>query len=247
MKSVEILKAVNIKKTFSEKKVLRGVSFSIEKGEIASIVGVSGSGKSTIFNCVAGTVIPDSGEIFINGSLKNGVQGEVGYMLQDDLLLPHMTIEENVALPLLLGGMKKKEALLKVRNFFELFGLKGTEKNYPKALSGGMRQRAALFRTAMCEREIILLDEPFSKLDKITKSSLHLWLIDMVSELSLTALFITHDMEEAVFLSDRVFVLGENGTIKAEIKIERPRSKRDNFIFSESFLEYHKKIADFFR
>lgn len=243
MTSYPKLEIKNLKKSFKDKEVLRDISFELNTGEIISIVGESGSGKSTIFNIIAGFLMPDSGLVSLYGRSIIGVKGEVSYMLQDDLLLPHMTIEENIILPLILNGTKKDEAIEEISPYFKDFGLSGTEKDFPKTLSGGMRQRAALFRTVMNRKEIILLDEPFNRLDKMTKDSLHRYFLEISSKHTLSSIFITHDMEEAIFLSDRVLVL-KDGTISDEIEIERSRPRDYDFYFTNEFLEYHRRISE---
>lgn len=164
-------------------------------------------------------------------------------MLQKDLLLPYRTIEDNVALPLMLKGMKKREARMKISPMFSQFGLEGTQKKYPSQLSGGMRQRAALFRTYMFSKDVALLDEPFSALDTITKSSMHKWYLGIMEQIRLSTLFITHDIDEAILISDRIYLLsGSPGEIKGEIIIKEPKPRRDDFNLTEEFLEYKRRI-----
>ena len=164
-------------------------------------------------------------------------------MLQKDLLLPYKTIEDNVALPLFIKGEKKKEARKKAAEFFEEFGLEGTQKKYPNQLSGGMRQRAALLRTYMFSKDIALLDEPFSALDTLTKSEMHKWYLDVMDKIHLSTLFITHDIDEAILLSDRIYLLtGVPGRIKDEIIIKEPKPRRKDFNLTEEFLQYKKEI-----
>ena len=170
-----LLKAENISVQFDNKPVLNQVSLSLSEGELVSILGVSGSGKTTLFNVLSGLIIPDSGKVYIKDIDVTGKSGHMSYMLQKDLLLPYKTIIDNVALPLVMKGMNKKEARSRVLPYFEQFGLDGTMKMYPRQLSGGMRQRAALLRTYMCNNQIALLDEPFSALDTLTKTAMHNW------------------------------------------------------------------------
>jgi ABC-type nitrate/sulfonate/bicarbonate transport system ATPase subunit len=160
-----------------------------------------------------------------------------------DLLLPFRTIEDNVALPLIMHGMKKKEARKKVSPYFEEFGLEGTQKDYPAQLSGGMRQRAALLRTYMFSKDVALLDEPFSALDTFTKSQMHEWYLTVMDKIRLTTLFVTHDIDEAILLSDRIYLLtGKPGVIEDEIIIDEPRPRDEKFMLSPAFIEYKKKI-----
>lgn len=183
------------------------------------IVGSSGVGKSTLFNLIAGVLKKQSGEITIDGS--DDYIGKVAYMLQKDLLFEHKTIINNVILPLIIAKIDKKVALEEGRKILKQFNLEKYADKYPKQLSGGMRQRVALIRTYMFKRNIFLLDEAFSALDAITKKELHKWYLNLKKEFNLTTLLITHDIEEAVFLSDRIYILANKpGEIIKEIKIE---------------------------
>ena len=164
-------------------------------------------------------------------------------MMQKDLLLPYRTIEDNAALPLLLKGVNKRDARTQVSPLFAQFGLEGTQKKYPAQLSGGMRQRAALLRTYLFSQDVALLDEPFSALDTLTKRSIHQWYLDVMEKIQLTTLFITHDIDEAILLSDRIYLLSGNpGRIAAEIVIQEPKPRRDDFSLTPEFLEYKRKI-----
>ncbi len=240
-----LLEAKNIKKSFGDHQVLEDISLSVQDGELVSILGVSGVGKTTLFNILSGLNMPDSGEVFLKGENITGKPGQISYMLQKDLLLPYRTVLDNVALPLIIKGMPKKEAREKAAPYFKEFGLEGTEKKYPAKLSGGMRQRAALLRTYLASSGVALLDEPFSALDTITKSAMHEWYLDVMRDIQLTTLFITHDMDEAIKLSDRICILGgKPARIVAEIKIEEPRPRGKNFVLTSRFLEYKKQIAE---
>ena len=240
MKKLEVK---NISKSFGDKQVLQDVSLELNDGELVCVLGVSGVGKSKLFNVISGLLMPDCGNVLLNGTDITNKPGNVSYMLQKDLLLPYRTIEDNVALPLLIKGMKKKEARKTVSPYFSVFGLQGTQKKYPSLLSGGMRQRAALLRTYMFSREIALLDEPFSALDTLTKSSMHSWYLDVMEEIKLSTLFITHDIDEAILLSDRIYLLsGSPGSITSEIIIEEPKPRSKDFNLSPKFLDYKRKI-----
>ena len=167
------LEVRNVSLAFGDNQVLRDVSIHLKEGELVCLLGVSGGGKTTLFNVISGLLRPDEGQVFLDGEDVTGQPGRISYMLQKDLLLPYRTIEDNVALPLMLRGMKKKEARAQAAALFAQFGLEGTEKKWPGQLSGGMRQRAALLRTYLFSQNVALLDEPFSALDTLTKSAVH--------------------------------------------------------------------------
>lgn len=206
--------------------ILKNINLYVDEGEIVSIIGPSGGGKTTVFNIVAGLLEPTSGEVLLSGETITGKSGHVSYMLQKDLLLPFKTVLDNVALPQIIKGKNKKKARAAALPFFKEFGLEGTENQYPQMLSGGMRQRAALLRTYLFEKEMALLDEPFSALDAITKEGIHRWYLDIMKKINLTTLFITHDIEEAILLSDRIYILkGRPAEISESILIDLPRPR----------------------
>lgn len=237
------LRAEGITKRFSDNMVLENVDLSVRKGELVSIIGVSGSGKTTLFNILSGLMRPDAGHVYLHDTEITGRPGKISYMLQKDLLLPYRTVVDNVALPLLIRGMPKKEAREKAASYFRQFGLSGTEKKYPDKLSGGMRQRAALLRTYLASDGVALLDEPFSALDAITKNAIHEWYLDIMHEIELTTLFITHDMDEAIKLSDRICVLsGHPGQIVREISVTEPRPRAHDFSLMPEFLNYKRQL-----
>ena len=213
------LEIKNLSYSFGDNHILKDINIYVKENEMVAIVGSSGVGKSTLFNLIAGVLKKQSGEIIINGS--DDYIGKVAYMLQKDLLFEHKTIINNVVLPLIIAKIDKKVALEEGRKILKQFNLEKYADKYPKQLSGGMRQRVALIRTYMFKRKFFLLDEAFSALDAITKKELHKWYLDLKKEFNLTTLLITHDIEEAVFLSDRIYILGNKpGEIIGEIKIE---------------------------
>lgn len=240
-----VLQVKQVSKSFGTEQIIENISLELREGEIVSLLGVSGGGKTTLFNIIAGLSEPDNGEVILDGENITGTPGNVSYMLQKDLLLPYKNIADNVALPLVIRGMKKKEARAKAIEYFDEFGLAGTEKKYPSQLSGGMKQRAALLRTYLFSERVALLDEPFSALDMLTKSSMHQWYLNVMEKIKLSTLFISHDIDEAILLSDRIYLLtGKPGTITKEIVINEPKPRRQDFNLSEEFLAYKKEIID---
>ena len=214
-----ILEVKNLSYSFGNNPILKDINIDVNENEIVAIVGSSGVGKSTLFNLIAGVLKKQTGEITINSS--DDYIGKVAYMLQKDLLFEHKTIIDNVILPLIIAKVDKKEALEEGNKILKQFNLDKYANKYPQQLSGGMRQRVALIRTYMFKKNIFLLDEAFSALDAITKKELHRWYLNLKKEFNLTTLLITHDIEEAIFLSDRIYILGNKpGEIIGEIKIE---------------------------
>lgn len=213
------LEIKNLSYSFGDNHILKDINIYVKENEMVAIVGSSGVGKSTLFNLIAGVLKKQSGKITINDS--DDYIGKVAYMLQKDLLFEHKTIINNVILPLIIAKIDKKVALEEGRKILKQFNLEKYADKYPKQLSGGMRQRVALIRTYMFKRNIFLLDEAFSALDAITKKELHKWYLNLKKEFNLTTLLITHDIEEAIFLSDRIYILANKpGEIIKEIKIE---------------------------
>lgn len=238
-----ILKAEHISKAYGEKQVLSDISVCLQEGELVCLLGVSGVGKTTLFNILSGLISPDSGKVILEGMDVTGISGNISYMLQKDLLLEHKTVLDNVALPLVLSGMKKGEARKQAAHYFPQFGLEGTEQKYPVQLSGGMRQRAALLRTYMCGDKVALLDEPFSALDTLTRTAVQEWYLQVMEDIRLSTLFITHDIDEAILLSDRIYIMsGQPATITAEIIIQEPKPRDSEFMLSDTFLEYKRHI-----
>ena len=235
-----ILEVRNVSFGYDEREIISNINLELRDNELVSLLGVSGSGKSTLFNIIAGLLKPDAGKVIYRGEDITGKSGIISYSFQKDLLLPYMTIEENVALPLLIKKEKKSDALVKANKLLKEFKLDAYAKKYPKELSGGMRQRIALIRTHLFSKDVSLLDEPFSALDAITKDEMHDWYMNMRRKYNTSTIFITHDVDEAILLSDRIYILGD-GDIKSEIKIEA--SVRDNsFKLTKEFLDYKKSV-----
>ena len=238
-----LLKAEHISKSYGEKQVLQDINIHLDQGELVSLLGVSGSGKTTLFHILSGLVTPDEGSVYLRGKDVTSTPGSISYMLQKDLLLPHKKVIDNVSLPLVLKGMKKAQAREQANPLFAEFGLEGTQYQYPSQLSGGMRQRAALLRTYLSSDGVALLDEPFSALDTLTKTSIHKWYLEIMQHIDLSTLFITHDIDEAILLSDRIYILnGTPGEIRDEIVIKEKKPRTENFALSDAFLEYKRQI-----
>lgn len=237
------LEVQGVSKRFDGKQVLDNVSITLGAGELVSLLGSSGGGKTTLFNIISGLLKPDSGKVLLDGKDITCQPGHVSYMLQKDLLLPYRTIVDNVALPLLLRGAKKEDARRQAADLFPEFGLEGTENHYPAQLSGGMRQRAALLRTYLFSQNVALLDEPFSALDTLTRSAIHRWYLDIMEQIHLSTLFITHDIDEAILLSDRIYLL-TGGKIGEEIVIKEPKPRSRDFTLTPEFLAYKRHILE---
>ena len=207
--------------------VLRDIDLSIKKQEIVSIIGPSGCGKSTLLNLIAGLDNPDVGSIHFQGFNQEDRLGSVSYMQQKDLLFPWRTVLENISLSLEIKGISKKDSTEICRKYLSEFQLEKFEKNLPHTLSGGMRQRVAFLRTLLTDSEILLLDEPFGALDALTRRNLYVWFMNLLENNPRTVILVTHDVEEAIFLSDRIFLLSPRpGQIELieEVSFERPRT-----------------------
>ena len=215
-----LLKAEHITKKYSGRTIIKDINIELHKGELISLLGGSGSGKTTLFHVLSGLTTPEEGRVLLNGEDITSRPGQISYMLQKDLLFPHKKIIDNAALPLVLRGMKKKEAREKAQTYFKDFGLEGTEYQYPSQLSGGMRQRAALIRTMALEPDILLLDEPFSALDYQTRLTVSADIAAMIRKAEKSVILITHDLAEAISLADRVLILSARpARVKAEFPI----------------------------
>lgn len=238
-----VLKAEHITKQYGGRTIIEDISIELREGELVSLLGVSGAGKTTLFHVLSGLVSPEEGRVLLSGEDITAKPGRISYMMQKDLLLPHKKIIDNVSLPLVLNGVKKQEARKKAEPLFGEFGLEGTQYQYPSQLSGGMRQRAALLRTYLSSDGVALLDEPFSALDTITKSGIHRWYLDVMERIRLSTLFITHDIDEAILLSDRIYILnGKPGRITEEIRIEEEKPRPADFNLTDTFFRYKKEI-----
>lgn len=217
---------------------LQETDLHVDAGKFISIIGPSGCGKSTLFNIIAGLMKPSTGAVCSDGAQITDKAGYVGYMLQKDMLLPWRTIVDNIILGLEVKGVSKSAARDRAIPLMEKYGLRGFEHHYPKELSGGMRQRAALLRTILYDRDIILLDEPFGALDAQTRLTMQNWLLSLWADLGKTVLFVTHDIDEAIYLSDDIYVFtARPGRIKEKVTVNLDRPRNQDMMTSPAFSE----------
>ena len=217
--------------------VLQEVDLYVNAGEFVGLIGPSGCGKSTLLNIIAGLDQPSSGTLYLNGRRAEQRLGTVGYMQQKDLLLPWRNVLDNVILGLEIQGVSRRFARTRALALMEQFGLKGFETAYPYALSGGMRQRAAFLRTLLPEHEVFLLDEPFGALDALNRAQIHEWLLGLWATLHKTIVLVTHDVDEAIFLSDRLYVMtARPGRVQLVQVIDLPRPRRLEMVTTAHFV-----------
>ena len=223
---------------------LEDVSFTAKEGEFLSIVGPSGCGKSTLIKVVAGLLAPTAGKIWVNGELVRGPHPNVGIVFQNAVLLAWRNVLRNIILQVeVRKGFDKQEYLVKAMELIKLAGLDGFEKRYPWELSGGMQQRVSFCRALIHDPPLLLMDEPFGALDAMTRDEMNVWLQRIWMEKTKTVLFVTHDISEAVFLSDRVLVLSARpGTIKEIIKIDLPRPRKLETTEKIEFMQYVTRV-----
>ena len=202
-----VLKVVGVTREYNHKNIIEDIHIHLHQGEFVSILGPSGCGKSTLLNVIAGLLTPEAGQVFVNDLDVTGKTGVVSYMYQRDLLLPWRNVIDNGILPLEIRGISKKEAREKVKAMLPVFQLQDDGEKYPVQLSGGMKQRVSLLRTTMFSKEIMLLDEPFGGLDAITRLKMQEYLLEILKKIQGSVLFITHDIDEAIFLSDRIYII----------------------------------------
>ena len=231
-----------ISKTFTSSgralPVLENVDFYAAEGEFVSIIGPSGCGKSTLLNIIAGLEEPTRGSISLDSGSASRRLGVVGYMHQKDLLLPWRTVLDNVVLGLEVQGMVRSEARRRARELISRFGLQGFEKNHPASLSGGMRQRAAFLRTVLADQPIILLDEPFGALDALTRSRMQEWLLGVWESWNKTIILVTHDVEEALLLSKRLYVFtARPGRVKMVLDVSLPWPRSYQMVTEDVFIQ----------
>lgn len=226
----------------SEKVIIDDLSFSIDKNEFITIIAPSGTGKSTLFRLILGLLKPQRGSVQIYNENNKNI---IGYMPQKDSLMPWRNILDNITVGLELNGYKKKEARKIAVTYFEDFGLKGTEKLYPHELSGGMRQRASFLRATVNNPSILLLDEPFSSLDALTRRKMQSWLLDLCQKQRNTVFMITHDIDEALLLSDRILICTElpyKNLRSIDVNFKRPRNYETTL--SSEFISLKRDILN---
>ncbi|WP_379128128.1 ABC transporter ATP-binding protein [Paenibacillus sp. sgz500958] len=246
------LEVQNVTKTFTahrrKTEVLNQVSLTVEPQEFVSILGPSGCGKSTLFHIIGGLEKPDSGIIRMNGVEVTGQRGHISYMPQQPALFPWRTIEDNVMLAGEIKGVSQDNARGEARSWLSKVGLVGFEKAYPHMLSGGMQQRAAFLRAMLAPQELMLLDEPFSALDALTRSEMQQWLLELWEENRRSVLFITHNIEEALLLSSKIYVFsGRPGSVLQTVNVPFPRPRREEITDTPEFLKLKRQLSHWMR
>jgi ABC-type nitrate/sulfonate/bicarbonate transport system ATPase subunit len=245
---VPLLELRGVAKTFDRVTALARFDAAVRPGEFVTVVGPSGCGKSTLFNIVAGLEEPDAGgALRFEGRSCHAADllGRVSFMPQRDLLLPWRNVIDNAVLALEVEGVARRDARAKALRMLPEFGLAGFESQYPHQLSGGMRQRVALMRTFLFERDLMLLDEPFGALDALTRAMMQRWLLDVWQKYRRTILFITHDVDEAIFLGDRVLVMtARPGSVKLEQTVDLSRPRRPELVTAPEFIRLKRILLD---
>lgn len=236
-----ILSAKSITKAFADNLIFKDLNLELMKGQTLALLGPSGIGKTTLLNILSGVMTPDKGEVYLKGENITGNPGYISYMQQKDLLLPYYTVLYNTALPLIIKGIKKKDALKRASEYFEFFGISGYENKYPRELSGGMRQRAALLRTYIQSQDVVLLDEPFGALDAVTRNKMQKWYLDISKGLGLSTVIITHDTDEALILADRIIVMQDAENFKNIVVSD----KCNGYELTEDFLVKKREILSY--
>jgi ABC-type nitrate/sulfonate/bicarbonate transport system ATPase subunit len=219
------------------------IDLTVRQGEFVTLIGPSGCGKSTLFNIIAGVDQPSTGRLGLDGDFTEDRRGKVGYMPQQPLLLPWRTVEENVLLGLDVRHVPRNEAQQQARALLKRFGLAEFAESYPATLSGGMKQRVALLRTVLFNSEFLLLDEPFGALDALTRITMQSWLLELWESFHSSILFITHDVREAIFLSDRIYVLSARpARVLRTVDVDLPRPRRQEVLTSERAIQLEQEL-----
>lgn len=241
------LLARGISKTFRSGRqgleTLASIDLSVGAGEFVTVIGPSGGGKSTLFNIIAGIETPDAGTIAIDGEIESERAGKAGYMPQKPLLLPWKTVEENVMLGLDVRHVPRQQSQAEARELLKRFGLLEFAQHYPATLSGGMSQRVALLRTVLFNRSFLLLNEPFGALDALTRLSCQMWLLDVWQEFHASVLFITHDVREAILLSNRIYVLSARpARVLREVETHLPYPRQPQQLASPQATQLEQEL-----
>lgn len=237
---MDYIRLENISKSYNNIKIIENINLSIQKGQIVCFLGKSGVGKTTLFNILAGFEQADKGKIFLKNEDITNKKKNISYMTQKHLLLPYLNVLDNVCLYYKIKGIDKKIAYEKAIPILEKFGLQKHIKKYPSELSGGMKQRVSFIRVYLKESDLMLFDEPFSALDSITKEGIYEWFKNVIKCEEKTTIFITHDINEAIYLSDNIYVLAKKpANIVLSLKIN---NNIENFRTSNEFMLYYKEI-----
>lgn len=232
----------NISLSFKEKRVLDNISLDVDPGEFLAIIGPSGSGKSTLLHVIGGLLKPDAGKVLLDHEEITGQTGNISYMPQEASLFPWRTVLENALLgqEISIPGKVQKD---RAKQLLERANLKQVIDAYPHELSGGMKQRVAFIRALLCPQAVICLDEPFSALDAFTRLEMQKWLLDMWGEYEQSVLFVTHDLDEAIFLADKIVMLSSNpATIKEVIPVPFKRPRKGRLLQDEAFFQFKNKL-----
>ena len=238
-----MLEVKNVSFAYENHQVLKDINLHVKEGETVAILGRSGVGKTTLFQLITALLPLQDGTISLEKS--SDIKGKISYMLQKDMLYRHYTVVENIMLPRIIAGDTKQEAKNIALNLLEQFKMSKWANYYPHALSGGMRQRIAFLRTAAFQRQWLLLDEAFSALDAFTRRQLHKWFLETKEKVGWSSLLITHDVDEALILGDRVYVIsGQPGTITYELETNFKIYDIEEVIFESEFLEAKKKLLN---
>jgi ABC-type nitrate/sulfonate/bicarbonate transport system ATPase subunit len=246
------LKLTGIHHAFQRKKeivpVLADIHLHVDQGEFVSIIGPSGSGKSTLFHIIGGLLQPSAGEVWLDGEKVTGKKGLISYMPQQPALFPWRSIEANVALGLEVAGEARNTAVTKAREWLPRVGLEGYEREFPHVLSGGMQQRVSFLRALLSPQELMCLDEPFGSLDALTRQDMQAWLINIWEQNKRSILFVTHSIEEALFLSDRIYVLSNKpAKVLEEVTVPFARPRQEAMLQDPKFLELRLHIQGLLR
>ena len=241
-----------ISKSFAQGKqqlqVMQNISLTVHEGEFVSVIGPSGSGKSTLLQMIGGVMLPDQGDIILQNQRINGLQGKAGYMPQQPALLPWRTIEKNAILARETAGMPRQESLALARNWLDKVGLGGFARAYPRTLSGGMQQRVAFLRALLGPQSLLCLDEPFSALDAFTRSEMQAWLLRIWEENRRSVVFITHHIEEALLLSDTIYVLSSRPAyVIQKVHVPFPRPRREELVDTPEFIALRRQLTEALR